>query len=76
MGAASGWLAGLLVRASGYGILGDSVFGRFDALIGHWLVRTCTLASISAPALPTDRHLGCRRRGPHADPGAAARAGR
>ena len=37
IGAISGWLAGLLVKGGGFGLIGDIVVGVVGALIGGWL---------------------------------------
>lgn len=37
IGAIAGWLAGLLVKGGGFGLLGDIVVGIVGALIGGWL---------------------------------------
>jgi uncharacterized membrane protein YeaQ/YmgE (transglycosylase-associated protein family) len=37
IGAIAGWLAGLLVKGGGYGLIGDIVVGIVGALIGGWL---------------------------------------
>ncbi len=39
IGAVAGWLAGLMTRGSGYGLIGDIVVGLLGALIGTWLFR-------------------------------------
>src|SRR5262249_47208535 len=39
IGAVSGWLAGLVLRGSGYGIIGDVIVGLIGAFVGNWLVR-------------------------------------
>ncbi len=39
IGALVGFLAGLFLRGSGYGILGNIVVGLLGALIGYWLFR-------------------------------------
>jgi len=39
VGAVAGWLAGLVMRGSGYGIVGDVVVGLLGAFIGNWLLR-------------------------------------
>jgi uncharacterized membrane protein YeaQ/YmgE (transglycosylase-associated protein family) len=39
IGAVSGWLAGLVLRGSGYGIIGDIIVGLVGAFVGNWLVR-------------------------------------
>jgi uncharacterized membrane protein YeaQ/YmgE (transglycosylase-associated protein family) len=40
IGAIAGWLAGLLMRGGGFGILGDIVVGVVGALLGGWLFST------------------------------------
>jgi uncharacterized membrane protein YeaQ/YmgE (transglycosylase-associated protein family) len=37
VGAIAGWLAGLLVQGSGFGLLGDIVVGILGALFASWL---------------------------------------
>jgi uncharacterized membrane protein YeaQ/YmgE (transglycosylase-associated protein family) len=37
IGAVAGWLAGLLVRGGGYGIVGDIVVGIVGAVVFGWL---------------------------------------
>ena len=37
VGAVAGWLAGLLVRGGGFGLLGDIVVGIIGAFVGSWL---------------------------------------
>jgi uncharacterized membrane protein YeaQ/YmgE (transglycosylase-associated protein family) len=37
IGALAGWLAGLLVKGGGFGLIGDIVVGIVGALIGGWL---------------------------------------
>jgi uncharacterized membrane protein YeaQ/YmgE (transglycosylase-associated protein family) len=38
VGIVAGWLAGKVVRGSGFGILGDLVVGILGAFIGNWLL--------------------------------------
>jgi uncharacterized membrane protein YeaQ/YmgE (transglycosylase-associated protein family) len=38
VGLVAGWLAGVIVRGSGLGPVGDVVVGWLGALIGHWLL--------------------------------------
>jgi uncharacterized membrane protein YeaQ/YmgE (transglycosylase-associated protein family) len=38
VGAIAGWLAGLVVRGRGYGLLGDIIIGIIGALIASWLL--------------------------------------
>ncbi len=37
IGAIAGWLAGLLVKGSGFGLIVDIVVGILGAIIGGWL---------------------------------------
>ena len=37
IGAVAGWLAGMLVKGGGFGLIGDIVVGIVGALIGGWL---------------------------------------
>ena len=37
LGLVAGWLAGLLMRGGGYGIVGDIVLGILGAIVGGWL---------------------------------------
>jgi uncharacterized membrane protein YeaQ/YmgE (transglycosylase-associated protein family) len=37
IGAVSGWLAGLIVRGFGFGLLGNIVVGVIGSFIGGWL---------------------------------------
>jgi uncharacterized membrane protein YeaQ/YmgE (transglycosylase-associated protein family) len=37
LGLVAGWLAGMIMRGSGYGIIGDIVLGILGAIIGGWL---------------------------------------
>jgi uncharacterized membrane protein YeaQ/YmgE (transglycosylase-associated protein family) len=38
VGVVAGWLAGQLVRGTGFGIIGDLVIGVIGAFIGTWLL--------------------------------------
>ena len=40
IGGLAGWLAGHVMRGSGYGIVGDIVVGLLGAFVGNWLLRT------------------------------------
>lgn len=40
LGLVAGWLAGLLMRGGGYGILGDIILGILGALVGGFLSST------------------------------------
>ena len=37
LGLIAGWLAGMLMKGGGYGIVGDIVLGILGALVGGWL---------------------------------------
>jgi uncharacterized membrane protein YeaQ/YmgE (transglycosylase-associated protein family) len=37
VGVVAGWLAGLVVRGGGYGLVGDLITGVLGALFGGWL---------------------------------------
>ena len=38
VGIVAGWLAGQIVRGTGFGIIGDLLFGIVGAFIGNWLL--------------------------------------
>jgi uncharacterized membrane protein YeaQ/YmgE (transglycosylase-associated protein family) len=38
VGLAAGWLAGQIIRGTGFGIIGDLVIGIIGACIGEWLM--------------------------------------
>ncbi|HWG05448.1 MAG TPA: GlsB/YeaQ/YmgE family stress response membrane protein [Beijerinckiaceae bacterium] len=38
VGIIAGWLAGLLVRGTGFGLIGDLLVGLIGAFIGDWLL--------------------------------------
>ena len=37
VGAVAGWLAGLIMKGSGYGLIGDIIIGIVGGFIGSWL---------------------------------------
>lgn len=37
LGLIAGWLAGLVMKGSGYGLVGDIVVGILGAIVGAWL---------------------------------------
>ncbi len=37
LGLIAGWLAGQIMRGSGYGIIGDIVLGVIGAIVGGWI---------------------------------------
>ena len=38
VGAVAGWLAGMIVKGGGFGLIGDIVVGIIGAFIGGWLL--------------------------------------
>jgi uncharacterized membrane protein YeaQ/YmgE (transglycosylase-associated protein family) len=42
LGLVAGWLAGMIMRGGGYGIIGDIVLGVIGALIGGWITGLVT----------------------------------
>jgi uncharacterized membrane protein YeaQ/YmgE (transglycosylase-associated protein family) len=40
LGLIAGWLAGVLVKGSGYGVIGDIILGILGALVGGWITST------------------------------------
>jgi len=52
VGGVAGWLAGLVMRGSGYGIIGDIIVGLLGAFIGTWLMRAFSLSvNLGSPIL-------------------------
>jgi len=45
VGLIAGWLAGLVMKGGGYGIIGDIVIGIIGAFIGGWLFSTLGIAT-------------------------------
>ena len=37
LGLVAGWLAGMIMRGSGYGIIGDIILGILGAIVGGWV---------------------------------------
>ncbi len=44
VGAVAGWLAGLVVRGFGFGLVGNIVVGILGAILGGWLLGMAGLA--------------------------------
>jgi uncharacterized membrane protein YeaQ/YmgE (transglycosylase-associated protein family) len=40
VGLIAGWLAGMVMRGGGYGVIGDIVIGIVGALLGGWIATT------------------------------------
>jgi uncharacterized membrane protein YeaQ/YmgE (transglycosylase-associated protein family) len=38
IGAVAGWLAGLIVRGAGFGLIGDIIIGIVGAFVGSWVL--------------------------------------
>lgn len=38
VGAVAGWLAGVIMKGSGFGLVGDIIIGLVGGLIGGWLL--------------------------------------
>ncbi len=38
VGLIAGWLAGKIMRGSGYGVIGDILLGIIGAIVGSWLL--------------------------------------
>lgn len=52
VGLVAGWLAGQIMKGSGYGLVGDLVLGLVGAVLGGWLV------GLVAPAAEPSGLLG------------------
>ena len=50
IGAAAGFLAGVIVKGYGFGVVGNIVVGIVGAVVGGWLLPSlgCSLAAISS----------------------------
>jgi uncharacterized membrane protein YeaQ/YmgE (transglycosylase-associated protein family) len=47
IGAIAGWLAGIIVKGYGFGLVGNIVVGIFGAIFGGWLFGQIGIASSS-----------------------------
>ena len=45
VGLIAGWLAGLVMKGGGYGVIGDIVIGIVGAFIGGWLFSTLGIST-------------------------------
>ena len=45
IGILAGWLAGLIMKGSGYGLLGDLVVGVIGAFLGGWIFEMLGIAA-------------------------------
>lgn len=37
VGLISGWLAGVIIKGSGYGLIGDIIIGAIGGVVGAWI---------------------------------------
>ena len=44
VGGIAGWLAGLIMRGSGYGIIGDVIVGLLGAMVGGYLLSVMNIS--------------------------------
>lgn len=47
VGAVAGWLAGLFMKGSGFGLLGNIIIGIIGGIVGGWLLTSVLKVSIS-----------------------------
>lgn len=48
IGGVVGWLAGLITRGRGFGIIGDIVVGIVGAMLGGWMARVIGVSTSSS----------------------------
>ena len=48
VGAIAGWLAGVIMKGSGYGLVGDIIIGILGGVIGGWILRASGSRSAAA----------------------------
>jgi uncharacterized membrane protein YeaQ/YmgE (transglycosylase-associated protein family) len=53
LGLIAGWLAGVLVRGSGYGVIGDIILGILGALVGGWITSQLMGVDVTGFNLPS-----------------------
>lgn len=46
IGAVAGWLAGLIVKGYGFGLLGNIVIGIIGAFVGGWLLNALGIVAL------------------------------
>lgn len=51
VGALAGWLAGLIVRGFGFGLIGNIIVGIIGAFLGSWLLGTLGVVILPGAAL-------------------------
>jgi uncharacterized membrane protein YeaQ/YmgE (transglycosylase-associated protein family) len=47
LGLVAGWLAGLLMRGGGYGVIGDIILGILGAIVGGWVTSMITRTDVT-----------------------------
>ena len=45
IGLVAGWLAGLILKGRGFGVVGDIIVGVFGAIVGSWIFRVIGLSA-------------------------------
>ncbi len=50
VGLVAGWLAGQIVRGTGFGLIGDLIIGIIGAFIGDWLLPRIGIRPLSSTA--------------------------
>lgn len=53
LGLLAGWLAGKIMRGSGYGFLGDIVLGILGAIIGGWITGALLGVDVTGLNIPS-----------------------
>ena len=55
IGGVIGWLAGIIVRGRGFGIIGDIVIGVVGAMLGGWMAGVVGLSTSSSVLVRASR---------------------
>lgn len=53
IGLVAGWLAGLIMKGSGFGLIGDLVVGVLGAFFGGWLIHDVLQIDFGLGSLPS-----------------------
>jgi uncharacterized membrane protein YeaQ/YmgE (transglycosylase-associated protein family) len=53
LGLLAGWLAGKIMRGSGYGFLGDIVLGILGAIVGGWITGVLLGVDVTGLNIPS-----------------------
>jgi uncharacterized membrane protein YeaQ/YmgE (transglycosylase-associated protein family) len=53
VGAVAGWLAGIVVKGGGFGLIGDIIVGILGAFVGGWLFGVLGIAIPAPPIVAT-----------------------